>query len=170
MNRRSLLVASLVVTLSVSVVYAGRGRGRMRGPVTVVTPYGAYQNPTSSAEWRQAGGNPAMYQQLMQRKMAMYQQQVMTRQYEAMKKQQQAYEKWYKDQKAKKDKGQATDPAFDEMLRVQAKQQEYQAKLEAQAQAKIQAKQDAIQRHKDAIKAVSEHSNQHAAKTADPKP
>ena len=41
-------------------------------------------------------------------------------------KQQRAFEKWLKAQKAKKDKGQPTDPAFDQLLKMAEAQQTMQ--------------------------------------------
>ncbi len=95
-----------------------------------MTPYGPMTNPTQSAEWRQAGGNPMIYEQIMEQKMMQAQEKAMQQEYQAMQKQQQAFQKWVKEQKAKKDKGQPVDPAYQRMLDHEA---EYKAAIEARA-------------------------------------
>ncbi len=104
----------------------GRGRGRGRsGPA--MTPYGPVVNPTSTPEWRQAGGNPMIYEAIMEQKAAAARQKLMQQQAAAMQKQRQAFEKWAK---AKKDKGQSVDPEYQQML-----DQEPQIKAAAEARA-----------------------------------
>lgn len=118
-----LLVAILGSTSDAKAQRRGRG-----GPA--MTPYGPVANPTQSPEWRQAGGNPMIYQQLIEQKMMVAQQKAMQQQYQAMQKQQQAYEKWVKEQKAKKDKGQPVDLAYQQMLDQKA---QVEAAVEARA-------------------------------------
>lgn len=131
MKRLCSLVLLVIVLVSSSDAKAQRrGRG---GPA--MTPYGPMANPTQSPEWRQAGGNPMIYQQLIEQKMMVAQQKAMQQQYQAMQKQQQAFEKWVKEQKAKKEKGQAVDPAYQQMLdqkaQVEAAVEAHAAKLAA---------------------------------------
>ncbi|MDB5349912.1 MAG: hypothetical protein JWN86_1159 [Planctomycetota bacterium] len=110
---------------------ASAQRGSRSGPA--MTPYGPMSNPTQSAEWRQAGGNPYIYEQMMQQKMMAAQQKVQQQEYQKLVKQQQAYEKWFKEQKAKKDKGQPVDPAFQRMLDQDA---QVKAAIKARAERK----------------------------------
>jgi hypothetical protein len=125
---RSIGVLALVAILAALPTTARAQRGyRNSGPA--MTPYGPMYNPTQSPEWRQSGGNPYVYQQLMQQKAMMYQQKAMQQQYQAMQKQQQAFEKWMKEQKAKKDKGQPYDPQYDKI--VDAMNKNAQAALNA---------------------------------------
>ena len=107
------------------------GRG---GPAMSVD--GPVYNPTQTPEWRQAGGNLAVYQQIMEQKMLVAQQKQTQQNYQAMVKQQQAHDKWIKDQKAKKEKGKPVDPAFQQMLDQEA---QFKAAQEARA-ARIAAK------------------------------
>jgi hypothetical protein len=132
MKRLLLLSAALVLSGMTSDAWAQR-RGRS-GPA--MTPYGPVSNPTQSPEWRQAGGNPMIYEQIMMQKMMAAEQKQMQQQYQALQKQQQAYEKWLKEQKAKKDKGQPVDPAYQQLLDAQAR---YKADAEAYA-AKVAAR------------------------------
>ena len=53
-----------------------------------MTPFGPVYN-TNSPEWRQAGGNPIVYQQIMEQKMMMQQQQMYMKQQQLYMKQQQ---------------------------------------------------------------------------------
>ena len=104
---------------------AQRGRGRGRdGPAMSVG--GPVFNPTQTPEWRQAGGNIEVYEQLMMQK----QYQAEQKQYQAMLHQRQAHQKWLKGQAARKAKGQPVDPAYTQMLAQEEllrKQQEEQA-------------------------------------------
>lgn len=93
-----------------------RGRG---GPA--MSADGPVFNPTQTPEWRQAGGNLMVYQQIMEQKMRVAQQKQTQQNYLAMVKQQQAYDKWLKDQKAKKGKGKPVDPAFQQMIDQEAR-------------------------------------------------
>jgi len=129
--KRLLVLSALVLAGMPHSAWAQRGRS---GPA--MTPYGPMTNPTQSPEWRQAGGNPMIYEQIMMQKMMAAQQKEMQKQYQALQKQQQAYEKWLKEQKAKKDKGQPVDPAYQQLLDNQAR---FKAELEARA-AKTAAK------------------------------
>ena len=105
-------------------------RGRHSGPIMTA------DGPVSPAEWRAAGGNPIVYQQLMEQKQMAAQEKAMQQQYQAMQKQQVAYDNWLKDQKAKKDKGKPVDPAYQSLLDEKAR---YEAAIEARA-AKAAAK------------------------------
>jgi hypothetical protein len=81
----------------------------------IMTPDG----PIPAAEYRLWASNPAAYEQMIyqrQMQMAQLEQQQMI-------KQQQAFEKWLKEQKAKKAKGQATDPQYDELMRMQEQEE-----------------------------------------------
>jgi hypothetical protein len=62
------LAAAAVLAVATSEAQAGRPRGG-----SVSTPFGTAN--TNSAEWRMAGGNPFLYDQIMQQKMLMQQQQ-----------------------------------------------------------------------------------------------
>jgi len=95
-----------------------------------MTPFGPVTNPTQTSEWRQAGGNPMIYEQIMTQKMMAAQQKAQNQQYQAMLKQQKAFQKWTKEQAAKKAKGQPVDPAYQQMLDNEA-----QAKAAAEARA-----------------------------------
>jgi hypothetical protein len=89
-----------------------------------MTPDGPVYNFTMTPEYRLWASNPEAFEQLMlQRQMA-----ANAKQQQEMLKQQQAFDKWLKDQKAKKDKGQATDPAYDQLLRMQAAAEQQQQK------------------------------------------
>ena len=127
MKRSIALAIVTVVTALPGMAQAQRGR-MSSGPA--MTPYGPMTNPTQSAEWRQAGGNPMIYEQIMEEKMMVAQQKAMQQEYQAMQKQQQAYQKWFKEQQAKKAKGQPVDPAYQRMLDQEA---EYKAAIEARA-------------------------------------
>jgi DNA polymerase III gamma/tau subunit len=126
-------------------------RGGRRANPMVQTPYESFQNPTMTPEWRRAGGNPMVYQQMMRQKMAGLQRQNMQKAYQEMRKQQAAFQKWYAEQKALKDKGKPTDPMFD---RLQAEKEAEEAavnKALEKRQAAIQAKKDKEQRRKQII-------------------
>jgi len=61
----ALLALAVLVPTS---AYAQRGFGRShRGPA--MTAFGPVYNPTMSPEWRMAGGNPVVYEQIMHMKM-----------------------------------------------------------------------------------------------------
>ena len=165
MNRRRGAFAAVLTLLALSATESpawAQGRARHASP-WIQTPNGPVYNPALSPEWRQSGGNPMVYQQMMQQRMMRLQQQNMTKQYQEMQKQQQAFEKWYKDQKAKKDKGQKTDPAFDELLKQQQAADAAAAAELAKQQAKQQAKKDAAQHRKDIIKDRMEKAKQKQA-------
>ncbi len=144
MSRRLVFVAALTMAslAQVSTAHAQRGYNR-NGPA--MTPDGPVYNPTSSPDYQLWARNPAAYEQLMYQRQMQYNAQQMA----AYQKQQAAFQKWLKDQKAKKDKGQPTDPAYDQMLKVQAAQEAAALK----AQAKIEAKKAAAQAKKDKLKA-----------------
>jgi hypothetical protein len=113
MTRRLVLVLTMMAVLASPAVAQ---RGGNRGNRTVQTPYGPVFNPTLSPEWRQAGGNPMVYQQIMRQRQMLAQQKAMQGQAKAMQKQQDAFNKWYSEQKAKRDKGEPTDAAFERMF------------------------------------------------------
>jgi type II secretory pathway pseudopilin PulG len=69
-------------------------RGMRYGPA--MTPDGPVYNPATTPEWRQAGGNFEVWQQIMMNKMAIQQQQQFQKQLQAYQKQVQEYEKWKK--------------------------------------------------------------------------
>jgi hypothetical protein len=100
MGRKLGLVAFFAVMVVLPVAaQAQRGFGRYAN-TPPMTPYGPAIDPVL---WRQAGGNPEMYDQLLQRKMMFMQQQVMQKQQRQMQLMQKA-------QKAQKKNGQ-NDPA-----------------------------------------------------------
>lgn len=125
--KRLLGIAVLTCLVSAPSVAQAQRRGR-GGPAVSVD--GPVFNPTQTPEWRQAGGNLMVYQQIMEQKMMVAQQKQMQQNYQAMVKQQQAYDKWLKDQKAKKEKGKPVDPAFQQMLDQEA---QFKAAQEARA-------------------------------------
>jgi hypothetical protein len=145
-----------------------RQRGKRGANPMVRTPYGTFTNPTMTPEWRQAGGNPVVYQQMMRRKMEGLQRQNMQKAYQDMRKQQEAFQKWYKEQKALKDKGKPTDPMFDQVLASQAAQEAAVNKALDKQQAAIQAKKDREQRRKDIIRKRSAASPTAGAAAAEP--
>ena len=133
---KRVLGIALVLALVVAPRDAQAQRRGGRSGVAM-TPYGPVTNPTSTPEWRQAGGNPIVYQAIMDQKAAIareklmqQQAQAMQRQQQAARKQQQAYDKWIKDQKANKEKGKPVDPAYQRML-----DQQTQVKAAADARA-----------------------------------
>ena len=71
-----------------------------------------------------------IYEQIMMQKMMAAQQKAQNQQYQAMLKQQQAFQKWTKDQAARKAKGQPVDPAYQQMLDNET---QYKAAMEARA-------------------------------------
>jgi hypothetical protein len=79
------LVALAVAGLSTT-AHAQR-YGRTYGPA--MTPFGPVYNPALSPEWRQAGGNPIIYEQIMQQKALIQQQKLMMQQQQAYNKYQQ---------------------------------------------------------------------------------
>ncbi len=102
-----------------------------------MSPYGPVTNPTMTPEWRQAGGNLLIYQEIMDQKAAVVREKAMKqkalaeqKQQKAAKKQQQDFEKWVKEQKAKKEKGKPVDPEYQRML-----DQEGRLKAAAEARA-----------------------------------
>jgi len=68
MTRRFSLLAMLVGLLAVPSAAQAQHRGNRNAPA--MTPYGPVYNPTQTPEWRQAGGNYAVWQQIMMQKMA----------------------------------------------------------------------------------------------------
>lgn len=115
--RRGWTFAVLLAVLALMPLAAqarGRRGSKVYGP-------GGLMYDTNSADWKASGGNINVYRQRMAQKAMMAQQKVMM---QRMAKQQQAFQKWYKDQKAKKDKGQPTDPAFDRYTRMVDQQNE----------------------------------------------
>jgi hypothetical protein len=76
-------IALAAAILAVTSVTAEAG-GRRGGPV--VSPFGELYN-TSSPEWKASGGNPVVYQQIMEQKAALLQQRRMLKQQQAMEKQ-----------------------------------------------------------------------------------
>jgi hypothetical protein len=110
-----LAIGFLALTLSFpGTAHAQRGR---YGPA--MSAYGPVYNPTMSPEYQLWARNPEAYEQLMMQR----QMQMEYRQQQAMLKQQQQFEKWLKEQKAKKDKGQPTDPAYDQIVKMQEQQE-----------------------------------------------
>lgn len=107
MKRGWVFVAVLAVLTLMPIAAQAGGRGsrssKVYGP-------GGLMYDTNSPAWKAAGGNVNVYQQMMAQKATMARQKAMAQQ---MAKQQRAFQKWYKDQQAKKAKGQPTDPAFD---------------------------------------------------------
>jgi ATPase subunit of ABC transporter with duplicated ATPase domains len=81
-----LLGLAVVLGLMVmpSMAHAQRGRN-----VPAMSPYGPIYNPTQTPEWRQAGGNYEVWEQIMMQKMAAQEQ-------AAFQKQLAAYQKWAK--------------------------------------------------------------------------
>ena len=65
---------------------AQRGMSRYAN-TPAMTPYGPVFNPTQTPEWRQAGGNPVVYQQIMMQKMAAAEQAAFQKQWAAYQKQ-----------------------------------------------------------------------------------
>lgn len=85
MARRLGFAVALTILTVPGLVQAQYGR-RFGG---AMTPFGPVYNPAMTPEWRQSGGNPEVWQQLMMQKMAAQQQ-------AAFQKQVQAYQKWAK--------------------------------------------------------------------------
>src|SRR5690349_17995442 len=107
MRRPSTILIALAVLMAlpgVAQAQRRRGNGKVYGP-------GGLMYDTNSPEWRASGGNFMVYGQLMEQKALRAQQQAFAKQMQQMAKQQQAFQKWLKVQKARKDKGQPTDPA-----------------------------------------------------------
>jgi len=94
----------------------GRGYGKV-GPAMSI--YGPVYNPVASPEYRLWASNPAAYEQLMMRSQQQYMMKRQQAYMKQMKAQKQQFDKWVKTQKARKDKGLATDPMYDQYLRVQ---------------------------------------------------
>jgi hypothetical protein len=87
MKRRLWIAVGLVVLAMVPTLAQARGYGRYGGMVN--TPYGPMN--MKSPEYRMSGGNPIVYQQLMQEKMMMQQQlQMLKQQQQAMQQMQKA--------------------------------------------------------------------------------
>jgi hypothetical protein len=72
-----LLALAGAFAITVGEAQAGRPRGGV-----VMTPFGPLYN-TNSAEWKNSGGNPILYQQLMEQKMLLQQQQMYLHQQQA---------------------------------------------------------------------------------------
>ena len=86
MSRRIVLSIAIGLALVPSIASAQMRRNRN---APAMTADGPVYNPTQTPEWRQAGGNYEVWQQLMMQKMAAQQQ-------AAFQKQQAAYQKWAK--------------------------------------------------------------------------
>lgn len=108
------LGALALLLIEAQPAHAQRGYARYRNSnVAAMTPFGPIYTPRGA-------------QQIMLR-----QQRAMAQQYQQMQRQRQAFDKWLKTQKAKKDKGQPTDPMYDQYLRMQAEQQAAAARFAA---------------------------------------
>lgn len=75
------LLGSVLAMTSGVAEAGGRGRGG-----AVMTPFGELYN-TNSPEWRASGGNPLVYQQIIEQKMLMRQQQQELKQQQSLQKQ-----------------------------------------------------------------------------------
>ena len=145
---------------------------------TAMTPYGPVRNLTSTPEWRQAGGNPIIYQRIMEEKYQLAQEKAMKPQIQAMIKQQKAYEKWLADQKAKKEKGKPVDPEFQRMLDEEARMKAANEARAERAAAKKAKRSPAAKRAAAAKASKSEQKDvappapkaAQAEKTPEPKP
>jgi hypothetical protein len=102
MNRRiALFGVALLVLLTPVAAQAGRGYGRYSN-VPPMTPFGPAIDPNM---WRQAGGDPELYQHMMMQKMTIQQQQLFQKQMQ----QYQQYQKQLQQQKkSNPDQGTAT--------------------------------------------------------------
>ncbi len=146
------VVLLTILVTSPRTAEAGRGGSRYRNASPwASTAYGPVYNPALSPEFRQAGGNPYAYQQLLQRKL-------MAQQQQAMMKQQQAYMKWYKDQQSRKAKGQPTDPAFNQMESMEQQREAAFEAAKAKQEAARAAHDAAVARHKAAVKSPTPHT------------
>ncbi len=152
---------AFLTTMAMALPQAAQAQRYRNGPVQ--TPWGPEQNVTQSAEWRQAGGNLEVYQQIMYQKYMAAQQKQMDKENQEYVKQQQAFQKWVKEQAAKKAKGQPTDPAYDRMIAIQEQEQKA---MEAQA-AKAAAK---AAKKKPAKKASTKASTNAPAKAVETPP
>jgi hypothetical protein len=94
MIRRCCLLTVFALLTSVPSLATARGYGRSGG--TLNTPFGTIN--MNSPEYKMSGGNPIVYQQLMEQKMLMQQQQMMLKQQQQYMKQMQ---KQAKNQKGK---------------------------------------------------------------------
>jgi hypothetical protein len=113
-SRVLVLVIGMCVWLLIGPETAQAQYGRRRyGPA--VSAFGPVYNPSMSAEYRLWASNPEAYEQLMMQRQYQYEQKLQ----QNYQKQQQAFQKWLKSQKAKKDKGQPTDPAYDQIMKQQ---------------------------------------------------
>jgi hypothetical protein len=72
------MATAVVLALMPGLVVAGRPRSGV-----VVSPFGPIYN-TNSPEWKMAGGNPLIYEQIMEEKMLMQQQQMLLKQQQQM--------------------------------------------------------------------------------------
>ena len=90
-RRFGLLIAAVFVVLP-SVAHAQRGMSRYRN-APAMTAYGPVYNPTQTPEWRQAGGNFEVWQQIMMQKMAVKEQAAFQKQTAAYQKAMQAQAK-----------------------------------------------------------------------------
>ena len=110
------IISALLLQIGAASVLAQR-YARRNGPA--MTVYGPVYNPTMSPEYRLWANNPGAYEQLMMQRRALWlqqQQKAAAKQQQALVKQRQAFEKWLKEQKKRKDEGKATDPAFDRYM------------------------------------------------------
>ena len=85
MTRRVTLLALLAAALLSAPSAEARGYGRRGWSTPPMTPFGPMYDPTL---WRQAGGNPYVYDQLLQQRMMMVQQRAMMQQERMLQKQQ----------------------------------------------------------------------------------
>lgn len=123
---KSLLASAIFVAL------LGFGPAAM-AQQKAMTAYGPVRNYTTTPEWREAGGNPVIYQRILREKLRVAQEKAMKPQIDAMIRQQKAYDKWLIDQHAKLAKKKPVDPDFQRLLDEEAR---IQAVLAAQAAAK----------------------------------
>jgi hypothetical protein len=129
-THRLILVATLATAFLAGTAPAHAQRGYRRGPA--MTPYGPVYNPTMSPDYRLYASNPAAYEQMMMNRQI----QSANKQQQAAQKQQEQFQKWLKDQKAKKEKGKPTDPAYDQLLKYQEAQAQAELKTSARKNAK----------------------------------
>jgi hypothetical protein len=76
------VVEALALGMLTFAVSSPANAGRPRGG-QVMTPFGPLYN-TASPEWRQSGGNPMLYEQIMEQKAYQKQQQMMLKQQQQM--------------------------------------------------------------------------------------
>ncbi len=143
MSRRAFGLTVLFVSVLMVLGTAQISFAQRRSPY-IQTPYGTMD--TRSAAYRMSGGNPDAYFAIQ---MQQYQQKAMMQEYQQLQKQQQAFQKWYADQKAKKAKGQKTDPAFD---KLEKDQDAAQAAADAAKTKKKDTVKDRLKKRRNALK------------------